>query len=128
MENEILGFNPEQLNDQYQGEDALIHANDGKFFIDYEGKTMKHILEDRGFEDKWSFCNTDTHELVEAPDVNWLFNIIFELKDVQLLDDKLIVSLLEEYFIERQKGIINEWRQLAARYLDLFPEDYMSLK
>lgn len=97
-ENKILGLDPENLKDLWEGDDQLVHANDSKFFIDYDGKTMKRILEDRGFEDYWSFCNTDTHEIIEAPDVNWLFNIIFELNDIQRLDKKLIISLLEEYY------------------------------
>ncbi len=127
-EKQILGIAPENLEDLWDGDDQLVHANDSKFFIDYDGKTMKHILEDRGFEDCWSFVNTDTHEVVEAPDVNWLFNIIFELDQIQHLDKKLIISLLEEYFVERKKGIINEWRQLAARYLNLYPEEYNKLR
>ena len=126
--NDILEFDSKELENLYEGDDKLEHLNDNKFFIDYEGKTMKHILEDRGLWECWSYCNTDTHEIIEAPDVNWLFNIIFELNDVQCLDKKLIVSLLEEYFIERKKGIIDEWRQLAARYLDLFPEEYENIK
>ena len=151
-ENDILGFDPEKLNvfdqnesnnqvDEYeylndvfdQNEsnnqvDGYEHMNDNKFFIDYTGVTMKNILEDRGLDDCWSYCNTDTHEIVEAPDTNWLSNIIFELYEIQGFDKKFIISLLEEYFIERKKGIINEWRELAARYLDLFPEEYENLK
>lgn len=127
-ENDILEFNPGELEKQYDSEKSLEHLNDNKFFIDYRGKTMKYILEDRGLGDYWSFANTDTHEIVEAPDVNWLFNIIFELTEIQNLPNNLIVSLLEEYFIERKKDIINEWRQLAARYLDLFPEEYENIK
>jgi len=127
-ENDILGFDPKELEKLRESGDQLEHLNDNKFFIDYRGKTMKHILEDRGLGDYWSFVNTDTHEIVEAPDVNWLFNIIFELIEIQRLDKKLIISLLEEYFIERKKCIINEWRQLAARYLDLFPEEYENIK
>ena len=96
-----------------------------EFFIDYEGKTMKRILEEKGLGECWSFCNTDTHEIVEAPDVEWLNNIIFELQEVQRLNKSLIIKLLEEYFEERKKGIINEWRQLAARELNLYPEEYM---
>jgi hypothetical protein len=126
-ENDILGFDPKELEKLYESDDQLEHLNDNKFFIDYRGKTMKRILEDRGLGEYWSFVNTDTHEIVEAPDVNWLFNIIFELTEIQRLPKNLIVSLLEEYFIERKKDIINEWRQLAARYLDLYPEEYNKL-
>lgn len=151
-ENDILGFDSENLNvfdqnesnnqvDEYeylndvldQNEsnnqvDGYEHLNDNKFFIDYTGVTMKNLLESIGLDDCWSFCNTDTHEIVEAPDNNWIFNIIFELYEIQGFDKKFIISLLEKYFIERKKGIINEWRQLAARYLDLFPEEYEILK
>ena len=135
-ENEILNcleFDPKALSVVGQNESdeqlpGYEHLNDNKFFIDYRGVTMKNILEDRGLDDCWSYCNTDTHEIVEAPDTNWLSHIIFELYEVQGLDKKLIISLLEEYFIERKKGIIDEWRQLAARYLDLFPEEYENLK
>ena len=151
-ENDILGFDPEKLNvfdqnesnnqvdgyehlndvfeqNEYNNQvDGYEHINDNKFFIDYSGITMKNILESRGLEDCWSYCNTDTHEIVEAPDNNWLSNIIFELYEIQGFDKKFIISLLEEYFIERKKGIINEWRQLAARYLDLFPKEYENLK
>ena len=151
-ENDILGFDPEKLNvfdqnesnnqvDEYeylndvfdQNEsnnqvDGYERLNYNKFFIDYSGITMKNLLEDRGLGDCWSYCNTDTHEIVEAPDTNWLCNIIFELYEIQGFDKKFIISLLEEYFIERKKGIIGEWRQLAARYLDLFPEEYENLK
>lgn len=151
-ENDVLGFDPENLNvfdqnesnNQVDGYEQLNdvfeqnksdeqkegyeHINDNKFFIDYSGVTMKNILESRGLDDCWSYCNTDTHEIVEAPDNNWLSNIIFELYEIQGLDKKLIISLLEEYFIERKKDIIGEWRQLAARYLDLFPEEYENLK
>lgn len=98
--------------------------NEDKFFIDYDGKTMKQILEERGYGDCWSYCSTDTHEIVEAPDADWLHHIIFELKEIQNMDNKLIISLLEEYFEERKKGIINEWRKLAARYMDIYPEEY----
>lgn len=151
-ENDILGFDPENLNVFDQNEsnnqvdgyehlndvfdqnesnnqvDGYEHLNDNKFFIDYSGITMKDLLEYRGLGDCWSYCNTDTHEIVEAPDTNWLSNIIFELYEIQGFDKKFIISLLEKYFIERKKGIINEWRQLAARYLDLFPEEYENLK
>ena len=151
-ENDILGFDPEKLNVFDQNEsnnqadgyehlndvfdqnesnnqaDGYEHLNDNKFFIDYSGITMKNILESRGLDDCWSYCNNDTHEIVEAPDTNWLSNIIFELYEIQGFDKKFIISLLEEYFIERKKGIIGEWRQLAARYLDLFPEEYKKLK
>lgn len=123
----ILGFYPKSLSVVGQNESdeqlkGYEHINDNKFFIDYSGVTMKNLLEDRGLGDCWSYCNTDTHEIVEAPDDNWLSNIIFELYEIHGFDKKFIISLLEEYFIERKKGIIGEWRQLAARYLDLFPE------
>ena len=132
-ENDILGFDPEKLNVFDQNEsnnqvDGYERLNYNKFFIDYSGITMKNLLEDRGLGDCWSYCNTDTHEIVEAPDTNWLCHIIFELYEIQGFDKKFIISLLEEYFIERKKGIIGEWRQLAARYLDLFPEEYENLK
>lgn len=122
--NEILGFDPKELENLLTGDDQLVHSNDNKFFIDYDGKTMKQILESRGLGEYWSYVNTDTHEVIEAPDTNWLFNIIFELTEIQKLDKKLVISLLEEYFEERKKGIIDEWRLLAARYLDMFPDEY----
>ena len=105
-ENDILGFDPEKLNVFDQNEsnnqvdehdylndvfdqnesnnqvDGYEHLNDNKFFIDYSGVTMKNLLEDRGLDDCWSYCNTDTHEIVEAPDTNWLCNIIFELYEI----------------------------------------------
>lgn len=118
-------FEQNESDEQLKGYE---HINDNKFFIDYSGVTMKNILESRGLDDCWSYCNTDTHEIVEAPDNNWLSNIIFELYEIQGFDKKFIISLLEEYFIERKKGIIGEWEQLAARYLDLFPEEYENLK
>lgn len=82
LENDILGFDPEKLNafDQKiydEQADGYEHINDNNFFIDYRGVTMKNILESRGLEDCWSYCNTDTHEIVEALDTNWLSNIIF---------------------------------------------------
>ena len=102
--------------------------NKEKFYIDYEGKTMKYILADRGLIHYWSYCNTDTREIVEAPDVNWLYNVIFELKEIQGLPNNIIISLLEEYFIERKKVIIDEWRKLASRYLDIYPDEYINTK
>lgn len=121
---EILGFDQKDLEKLFEDDEQLEHANDNKFFIDYKGKTMKNILESRALGEYWSYVNTDTHEIIEAPDVNWLYNIIYELSRVQDFDNKQVISLLEEYFKERQKGIIDEWRLLAARYLDLFPEEY----
>jgi len=102
--------------------------NEDKFFIDYDGVTMKEILQSKGLGDYWSYCGTDTHEIVEAPDTDWLQHIIFELYEIQNFSKEEIIHLLEEYFIERKKGIINEWRQLAARELDLFPEEYNKIK
>ena len=106
-ENDVLNFSefdPTKLNvfEQNKSDEQVEgyeHINDNKFFIDYSGVTMKNLLEDKGLGDCWSYCNTDTHEIVEAPDTNWLSNIIFELYEIQGLDKKLIISLLEEYFI-----------------------------
>lgn len=103
------------------------YDNHDKFFIGYDGTTMKEILESKGLCDNWSYFNTDTRDIVEAADVPWLFNIIWELREVQQFDNKFIIKLLEEYFVNRKKGIIDEWRLLAARYLDLFPEEYKNI-
>lgn len=134
-ENDVLNFsefdhtklNVFEQNESDEQVEAYDHINDNKFFIYYSGVTMKNLLEERGLGDCLLYCNTDTHEIVEAPDNNWLSNIIFELYEIQGFDKKFIISLLEEYFIERKKGIIGEWRQLAARYLDLFHEEYENL-
>lgn len=83
----------------------------------YKGITMKEILESKGYYN-WSYSNTDTSEIFEAPDANWLKNIIFELKDIQKFSDKEIKSLLEEYFEERKKYIVDEWRELSEIYLN----------
>ena len=122
LEKDLIDFDPSKIK-----EIPIDAKCKEKFFIDYDGKSMKLILTEHNLSDYWGYSNIDSHEVVEAPDSNWLFNIIYELYEIQGLDKKTIINLLEEYFVERNKTIINEWRQISARYLDLYPEEYDEL-
>lgn len=95
-----------------------------KFY--YNGKDIIDILREHNMS--WDFtCRSDTNETIESwvnPD--WLDDIVFALKefsrhdeDNKHLTDEELKLIMNEFFIERHKHILDAWKKM----LDILLED-----